>query len=457
MIEAIADILTVPAITLGLVAFIGLVLQKSELTDVIKGTTKTILGLIILSAGTALIADNLAPFASMFKEAFNLTGVVPVDEAVIAALVDSVAEIGRMTSFILLFGFMVNILLARITPFKYIFLTGHMMWIMAGGIAWALYDLGVSETIGIIAGSIILGIALVLLPALAQPFVRKITGSDKVAYGHLTTTGVVASSYIGQLFGNKENDSEEIKMPEKLNFFKDTAISVSLVMLIIYMITAIFAGPEVVEPLADGQNYLVFSFLNSLGFAAGVLILLQGVRMFLGEIVPAFRGIALKLVPGAVPALDVPIFFPYAPNALMLGFVFSVVGMVTGMLVATTFGTVVPLPSIIGGFFTGGIAGIFGNAAGGRRGAMVSGVVYGLILTIPVALFYPLFGLEIYGVEGLAFLVPDGIIIMTLIKLAFKLNIPIIGLIITIIGFALLCLVVARKKKQSDMLDQEVK
>lgn len=455
MVEAIADILTVPAITLGLVALIGLLLQRAELTDVIKGTTKTILGLIILSAGTALIAENLEPFALMFKEAFNLTGVVPVDEAVIAALVDSVAEIGRMTSFILLFGFMVNILLARITPFKYIFLTGHMMWIMAGGLAWALYDLGVSETKGIIAGSIILGIALVLLPALSQPLVRKITGSDKVAYGHLTTTGVVASAYVGKLFGNKENDSEKIKMPEKLNFFKDTAISVSLVMLIIYMITAIFAGPEVVEPFAGGQNYLVFSFLNSLGFAAGVLILLQGVRMFLGEIVPAFRGIALKLVPGAVPALDAPIFFPYAPNALMLGFVFSVVGMVAGMLVATTFGTVVPLPSIIGGFFTGGIAGIFGNSVGGRRGAMVSGVVYGLILTIPVALFYPLFGLEIYGVEGLAFLVPDGIIIMTLIKLAFKLNIPTIGLIITIVGFILLCILVARKKKQSNMLDKE--
>lgn len=455
MIEAIADILTVPAITLGLVALLGLLLQKSEFTDVIKGTTKTILGLLILGAGTALIADNLAPFATMFKEAFNLTGVVPVDEAVIAALVDSVAEIGRMTSFILLFGFMINILLARITPFKYIFLTGHMLWIMAGALAWSLYDLGVSETKGIIVGSIILGILLVLLPALSQPIVRKITGSDKVAYGHLTTTGVVASAYIGKLFGNKEKDSEEIKMPEKLNFFKDTAISVSLVMLVIYMITAIFAGPEIVEPLAGEQNYLVFSFLNSLGFAAGVLVLLQGVRMFLGEIVPAFRGIALKLVPGAIPALDVPIFFPYAPNALMLGFIFSVVGMVIGMIVATTFGTVVPLPSVIGGFFTGGIAGIFGNQLGGRRGAMISGVFYGLILTIPVALFYPLFGLEIYGVEGLAFLVPDGIVVMTLIKLFFKLDIPIIGFIITIVGFALLCMFVARKNKQSDIPDKE--
>ncbi len=193
------------------------------------------------------------------------------------------------------------------------------MWILAGALAWAFYDLGVSETNGIIFGSLIHGMTLVLLPAIAQPIVRKITGNDKVAYGHLTTTGVVLSALVGKAAGNKAHDSESIKMPEKLSFFKDTAVSVSIVMFVIYIITALFAGPEVVNPLSDGQNYLVFSTLNALGFAAGVLVLLQGVRMFLGEIVPAFRGIALKLVPGAKPALDVPIFFPYAPNALMLG------------------------------------------------------------------------------------------------------------------------------------------
>ncbi|NBJ70368.1 MULTISPECIES: PTS ascorbate transporter subunit IIC [Clostridia] len=445
MLRAIAEILTVPAITLGLVALLGLLLQKKEVTDVVKGTIKTILGILILGAGSSLIVTNLSPFATMFEEAFQLTGVVPVDEAVIAALVDSVAAIGRMTSFILLFGFLTNIVLARLTPFKYIFLTGHMMWILAGALAWAFHDLGVSETYGIIFGSIIHGIVLVLLPAISQPIVQKITGNDKVAYGHLTTTGVVASAWVGKVLGNKEQDSEKIKMPEKLSFFKDTAVSVSLIMFIIYIITALFAGPEVVNPLSDGQNYLVFSTLNALGFAAGVLVLLQGVRMFLGEIVPAFRGIALKIVPGAKPALDVPIFFPYAPNALMLGFLFSIIGMILGMLVSTLFGTIVPLPSIIGGFFTGGIAGIFGNAMGGRRGAMISGLTYGIILTVPVALFYPLFGLEVYGVEGLAFLVPDGIIVLALIKLFFTLDIPIVGFIALLAVFILLSIFYKKK------------
>jgi PTS system ascorbate-specific IIC component len=229
------------------------------------------------------------------------------------------------------------------------------------------------------------------------------------------------------LFGNPDQSSEDIKMPEGLNFFKDTAISVSLVMVIIYVITALFAGKEFVGTLSGDKDYITFSILNGLGFAAGVLILLQGVRMFLGEIVPAFRGIAMKLVPGAKPALDCPVVFAYAPTALMIGFIFSVIGMLVGMFASQLFGTVIPLPSVIGGFFTGGTAGIFGNAVGGRRGSVIAGFVYGLFLTVPVALFYPLFGLQVYGVEGVAFLVPDGIAVLSLIKLFFSLGIPYIG------------------------------
>jgi PTS system ascorbate-specific IIC component len=145
--------------------------------------------------------------------------------------------------------------------------------------------------------------------------------------------------------------------------------------------------------------------------------------MFLGEIVPAFRGIAMKWVPGAKPALDCPIVFPYAPTALMIGFLCCVAGMLVGMFASRVFHTVIPLPSIIGGFFTGGVAGIFGNVLGGRRGAAVSGFIYGLVLTIPVALFYPVLGLEEYGVQGIAFLVPDGILVLSVVALVVKLGV----------------------------------
>ena len=421
--KVVLELLTTPAITLRLVALAGLLAQKKSLSDTVRGTIKTVLGLLILTGGAGLISAALTPFSEMFTKAFGLTGVVPFDEAVIGALTEKVAVIARTTSFILAFGFLINVLLARFTPFKYIFLTGHMMWILAGGLSWAFYDLGAAEWETILYGSIIQGMTLTVLPALAQPIMNKLTGSDELAYGHLTTTGVVLSAWIGKMVGDVKKSSEEVRLPKGLEFFRDTSISISLVMMILYLVTAFMAGPGYVQTLSEDQGWLTFSIIQALSFAAGVLVLLQGVRMFLGEIIPAFRGIAMKLVPGAKPALDCPIVFPYAPTALMIGFLCCVVGMLVGMFASRVFHTVIPLPSIIGGFFTGGVAGIFGNVLGGRRGAAVSGFIYGLVLTIPVALFYPVLGLEEYGVQGIAFLVPDGIIVLSLLALFIKLGI----------------------------------
>jgi len=454
MYDFVINLFTTPALLLGIVALVGLILQKKNIQNIIEGTFKTILGFIILSAGSDLIVQNLGPFADIFVEGFGISGVVPFDEAVVGALSEQVAQIARTTALIMAFGFLVNVILARITPFKYIFLTGHMIWILAGGLSWAFYDMGVSEMNTVIFGSLLQGSILLILPAFAQPFMRKLTGDDKIAYGHLTTLGVVVSAYIGGWLGNKENDSEDVEVPESLSFFKDTAISVSIVMILVYVITVLFAGPEFVAQFADGQNYIIFGIMRGLGFAAGVLVLLYGVRMFLGEIVPAFRGIGMKLVPGARPALDVPVLFGYAPKALMLGFIFAVPGTIVGMGIASTFGTVTPVPSIIGAFFTGGAAGIFGNVLGGRRGAMISGFVYGLLLAIPVALFYPLYELVDYGVTGLAYLVSDGITALTFIRLFFYLGLPFLGFIVFVAFFVFLAYLYRKDSPQARAKEQ---
>lgn len=56
------NILTQAPITIGLIALLGLVLQRKSVGQTISGTFKTILGFMVLSAGSAVIVQALTFF-----------------------------------------------------------------------------------------------------------------------------------------------------------------------------------------------------------------------------------------------------------------------------------------------------------------------------------------------------------------------------------------------------------
>ena len=88
-----------------------------------------------------------------------------------------------------------------------------------------------------------------------------------------------------------------------------------------YLFTAFaayIANPALVVKTAGGDNVIVYALTCALSFAVGVTIVYNGVRMILADLVPAFQGISNKLIPGAIPAVDCAIFFPYAPTAVIL-------------------------------------------------------------------------------------------------------------------------------------------
>ena len=427
------NVVRTPALILGLVALVGLVLQRKTGTQVFAGTIKTALGMLIVSAGAGLLVNAILPFVFLFQEVFNLDGFATGSEIISGAMMDAVPIIASSSAIIMAIGFLVNIILARFTPLKYIFLTGHMMWISSVLVAYVLYSANFSNALIIVFGAIIQGALLTVLPAISQPVVRKITGNNDIAIAHLTTLGTVPAAYIGKLVGDPSKSTEDMKLPKGLAFFKDTAVAISVVMLIFYIVLVLIAGPARVAEHAGDTNFILFGILQGLGFAAGVLVLLQGVRMFLGELVPAFKGISDKLVPKAVPALDVPAIFPYAPNALMIGFITAVVGMLVAMAASALAWGNVPMVSIIGAFFTGGVAGIMGNALGGRRGAIVAGFAYGFILIFLSGFTYMLFdNFRAIGVEGVGHDCVDAMVTMV----AFK-N-PIVGIIILAAAFVVL-------------------
>ncbi|CAD7489387.1 PTS ascorbate transporter subunit IIC [Aeromonas dhakensis] len=362
------DVLSEPAVLVGLIALIGLIAQKKPVTECIKGTVKTIMGFVILGAGATLVVNSLGDFATIFQHAFGIKGVVPNNEAIVSIAQQS---FGKEMAMIMFFAMLVNILIARLTPWKFIFLTGHHTLFMSMMVAAILSAGGMSGIPLIAVGSLVVGVTMVLFPALAHPYMKQITGSDDVALGHFSTCSYVLAGWIGAKFGNKAHSSEEVQVPKSLLFLRDTPVAISFTMGIIFLITSLFAGADYVSEVAKGKHWFMFSLMQSITFAAGVYVILQGVRMVIAEIVPAFKGISDKLVPNAKPALDCPIVFPYAPNAVLIGFLSSFAAGLVGMVLLYLLGLTVIIPGVVPHFFVGAAAGVFGNATGGRRGAML--------------------------------------------------------------------------------------
>lgn len=384
------DILATPAILVGLFALLGLLLQKKNVADVVSGTLKTTMGFLILNGGAMILIGSLDVFGKMFTEAFQIEGVIPNNEAIVAIAQD---VFGKETALIMFFGMIVNILIARYTRFKYIFLTGHHILFMACMLAAVLSTGGITGVPLVVIGSILLGALMVFSPAMTQPFTRKVTNSDDFAMGHFGSLGYLTSGFIGAKFGDKSKSTETIPVPKSLGFLRDTSVSISLTMVLLFLIVAPIAGKEYVETtLSGGQNMFVFSLLQAITFAAGVYVVLAGVRMLIAEIVPAFKGIADKLVPDAKPALDCPTVFPFAPNAVVIGFLSSFIAGLISMFLLPIFGLKVIVPGVVNHFFTGAASGVYGNATGGRRGAILGAFINGLLISFLPALLLPVLG-----------------------------------------------------------------
>ena len=122
ILSFLTEIFSQPAFLMGLIAFVGLVALRSPGNKLLTGTLKPILGYLMLSAGAGVIVANLNPLGGIIEAGFNIRGVIPNNEAIV-----SVAQkmLGVETMSILLLGFIFNLIIARCTKYKYIFLTGH--------------------------------------------------------------------------------------------------------------------------------------------------------------------------------------------------------------------------------------------------------------------------------------------------------------------------------------------
>jgi PTS system ascorbate-specific IIC component len=396
------QLLTNQTIFLGIIALVGLLLQKKTFPQVIDGVVKTVIGLLVLSSGAGIIFSSLSQVVTALNKSLGVSGVLPINDAA-GAMVLSLEGYGRNAVLIFLFAFLLHLVLVRVIPgkdFKNVYLTAHLALYHACFMAVCLPTvLGTNDSVVIIlVATVINALYYTLSPAITRKLAREWTG-DAITLGFMDQVGSIVAHFVGKWAGSSDpdQDADKLKLPKWASMFRDNTVVLFFLMPIIFVGMGLAVGQKGIQELAgtgaEATNWIIWLIVQAWTFTAGIVILLQGVRMFVGSIVPAFKGISDKFLPGAVPALDAPTFFPYSPMGGMFGFLGSSVGAILVCVLTIAFGSpIIVFPSPIIMYFDGNVMGVFGNKAGGWRGAIAAGFVTGMITSAAAILFYPLTG-----------------------------------------------------------------
>jgi len=393
----IRDVFSAAPVFLALIATLGLCLQKKPAGEVLTGALKTALGAVLLQQGVAILIDSFTPLAGAFAIIFPATWMPEVPPSVVTE--NFMAQHSMEIGVAMLLGFILNLLIARYTKWKTVFLTGHMLfWFPYVTVAVAVNnDLSTLGTIFI--ATVFTTAYYVIAPNLARPWVRKVTGNDEFTLGHPSVLFVIIGGFFAEHFGDKKKSTEDIKLPKGLLFLKEIALSGAVIMMLMYVVITVFFSIKgydysLLYGLDTTKGIFQFIFVSGLAFGAGLTVLLLGVRLIIAEIIPAFVGIQEKLIPDAIPAYDCPLLFTYAPNAVIIGFVVSLFVSTITLIAVSALGifkyTIIPV--VITCFFENGAAAVVGNAVGGRRGAIIASAINGVLMIF-------LMGFSLYFVD----------------------------------------------------------
>ena len=368
-----------PALFMGLVVAIGLILQRKPIDAILKGIFKGIIGMVILLKGVDIVVSSITPLANAFSGLFNTQS-----NSTLGDFNVFLGQYGSYVGLILLCGFVINIIIARYTRFKTIYLTGNILfWYPMLFLAVGIEN-NVSGLKLFIFTLIMYILVITIFPYILRKHVKYVTGNDSFTIGHTASIYCLLGSYIGKLVGQKDKNIENLNLPKSLSFFRDTNITAAIVMFIVYIIVGLFIGKESRIAIYGSEPLITYSLIQGITFAAGMMILLTGVRMILGEIIPSFKGIADKLAKGSIPALDIPMIFPYGPNALLIGFIIALITSIGTLFLLGASGvlTFALIPLVVACYFDVAPGAIFANARGGWPAAIITSALGGIILMV---------------------------------------------------------------------------
>lgn len=318
---------------------------------------------------------------------------------------------------------------------------------MACVLVFVLHGAGSTGFLFYSIGALFLGCLMTLSPALVQRYTVQICKNNKVALGHFGSFAYFISAFLGELWGKSDKSAEDLKIPAWLGFIRDTPVMLFLTVASIDIFAAMMSAEFVERNLSAGQSWLIYSMGLAIQFTIGFVIISTGIRWIVDEIVPAVRGIAKAWIKGAIPTVDCPLVFPYAPNSLVIGFLSSFLAGVMSMFLMMACGLPVILPSAVPHFFCGATAGIYGNVTGGVRGAIVGGFVNGILISFLPLLAIP--ALENLFQSGVAFADTDFNLAAILLSSWLK-HSGEGGVLVILVGIILLSILIPASLKDRD-------
>ncbi len=385
-------------VLMGIIVFIGYMAMKQKFAKSLSGAIKASIGILVMGMGSGALIGN---FNKLLQAVTNATGMQGAGLNTYPTMtagyekMDAVLGAGTGASwgiYTLLVAFALNLVfvaLKKYTKIRAVFLTGNVMIVQTGittYIVWRYLNLGMIPTIFIAAliTALYWGICSTLL---IKP-THEITGADfTVAHQQMAMT-FVASKVASKLGNPEKDDIEKKKMPESLNILQDNIIATALVMFISVIAIFLISGGEQIDWLRgpEGfnqgalQNNIILLLWITFTITANIVVLLSGVRMFVGEIMLSFKGISDRILPGAVAGVDCAAVFAFAPKSVVLGLLFGALGQVLGLgILFITNSPIFIIPGFIPLFFDNATIAIFANKKGGWKAAAIICTVIGII------------------------------------------------------------------------------
>lgn len=387
----ITQILGQAYVIMGLITLVGMLLLRKRLSEVFTSTLKTMFGIIILFLGVNGMVGPIITMSGLMNTLFGVTGLATGGGAPIFGLKEP-ADFTLVGSMTLILAFALQLLVARFTRWKYVYIVGNMMPVWSYGVPMCFSIAIQDPIILILLSSVVCTAYWTIGPALVHQWDKEWIPGASYTLGHCQYIGEVMGGYLGPYIGDpKKESAENIKFPGWLSIFADNTILNTTVLLVMWIIIGVAAGPTLLGTYAGGTWVPIWVLSQALYFTCGLTVILFGVRIMIGQLTMAFEGFREKVVPGAVPAYDCPTVYPYGPQAVTVGFVFYLIGQVLGTLsqVAVHY----PYVALPGAFlfFDGATIGVYADKRGGWKTAAIVGIITGMMCIWGTSLQYPLY------------------------------------------------------------------